>query len=173
MSTSNQRLDLIKTILNDEQSAIEEEDTLHQLLQEYLSKDPTKEHDSQVTFGQKAADNLAQFAGSWTFIIIFFVILIFWITANVVLLSKPFDIYPFILLNLILSCLAAIQAPVIMMSQNRQEQKDRLRSVNDYKVNLKSEIIIEDVHLKLDNILENQQIIMDKIIKLENINNNN
>ncbi|MDF2944167.1 MAG: hypothetical protein K0S01_3025 [Herbinix sp.] len=170
MSINNQRLELIKTILNDDKSAAEEEETLHQLLKEYVSKDAISEHDNSVSFGQKAADNLAKFAGSWTFIIAFFCILALWIILNAVILSKPYDIYPFILLNLILSCLASIQAPVIMMSQNRQEQKDRLRSVNDYKVNLKSEIIIEDLHLKLDNIIENQQVIMDRISALEKSN---
>jgi uncharacterized membrane protein len=170
MSINNQRLELIKTILNDDKSAAEEEETLHQLLKEYVSKDAISEHDNSVSFGQKAADNLAKFAGSWTFIIAFFCILALWIILNAVILRKPYDIYPFILLNLILSCLASIQAPVIMMSQNRQEQKDRLRSVNDYKVNLKSEIIIEDLHLKLDNIIENQQVIMDRISALEKSN---
>jgi len=86
------------------------------------------EHENKLTFGQKAADRLAKFAGSWVFIIAFFFILSIWIILNAVILSKPFDIYPYILLNLILSCIAAIQAPVIMMSQNRQEEKDRLRA---------------------------------------------
>jgi len=170
MSINNQRSEFIKSILDDDKSAAEEEETLHQLLKEYVSKDAVSEHDNSVSFGQKAADNLAKFAGSWTFIIIFFCILASWILLNAVILNKPYDVYPFILLNLILSCLAAIQAPVIMMSQNRQEQKDRLRSVNDYKVNLKSEIIIEDIHLKLDSIIENQQTILDRIKVLENSN---
>lgn len=167
MSINNQRVELIKTILEDDKTAAEEEETLHQLLKEYISKDAISERDKNISFGQKAADNLAKFAGSWTFIIAFFFILVFWIILNAVILSKPYDIYPFILLNLILSCLAAIQAPVIMMSQNRQEQKDRLRAVNDYKVNLKSEIIIEDIHLKLDSIIENQQAIMERLNTLE------
>lgn len=167
MSAEKQRQDLIKTILNDDLAANEEEETLHQLLKEYVSKDAISEHNNNSTFGQRAADNLAKFAGSWTFIIAFFVILATWIGVNALFLTKPFDPYPFILLNLILSCLASIQAPVIMMSQNRQEQKDRLRSINDYKVNLKSEIIVEDIHLKLDSILENQQAIMDRMNELE------
>jgi len=167
MTINSQRQELIKTILEDDKSAAEEEETLHQLLKEYVSKNAISEHDKNVSFGQKAADNLAKFAGSWTFIIAFFSILASWIVINTIILRKPYDVYPFILLNLILSCLAAIQAPVIMMSQNRQEQKDRLRGVNDYKVNLKSEIIIEDIHMKLDNIIENQQAIMDRINTLE------
>lgn len=171
MSIDNQRQALIKTILNDEVSELQEEETLHQLLKEYVSKDAISEHDTNTTFGQRAADNLAKFAGSWTFIIAFFIVLVSWIVINAVFLIKPFDPFPFILLNLILSCLASIQAPVIMMSQNRQEQKDRIRSVNDYKINLKSEIIVEDIHLKLDSILENQQAIMERMNTLENKNN--
>lgn len=167
MSINLKRVEFINTILDDDDATMQEEETLHQLLKEYVSKDAISEHDNNITFGQKAADNLAKFAGSWTFIIIFFVILIFWIILNAIILAKPFDVYPFILLNLILSCLASIQAPVIMMSQNRQEQKDRLRSVNDYKVNLKSEIIVEDLHQKLDIILENQQVLMDRLKELE------
>ncbi len=142
----------IKEILEDQEVTEEEEEILHTLLQERISKDYHVEHASKLTLGQKAADKLANFAGSWTFIIIFFLILIVWIAVNSYMLTKPFDIYPFILLNLILSCLAAIQAPVIMMSQNRQEEKDRIRSKNDYKINLKAEIIIEDIHQKLDEI---------------------
>jgi uncharacterized membrane protein len=170
MPIGNQRQELINSILNDNVAAVEEEETLHQLLKEYISQDAISQHSKNITFGQKAADNLAKFAGSWTFIIAFFIILILWIVANAVFLIKAFDPYPFILLNLILSCLASIQAPVIMMSQNRQEQKDRLRSVNDYKINLKSEIIVEDIHQKLDSILENQQAIMDRMNELEKKN---
>lgn len=166
-AVQNQREDLIKTILEDDQSALEEEEILHHLLKQYISKDSITEQDKSLTFAQRAADNLAKFAGSWTFIIAFFVILALWIMANSILLSKPFDIYPFILLNLILSCLASIQAPVIMMSQNRQEQKDRLRGINDYKINLKSEIIIEDIHLKLDSIINNQEDILNRLQQLE------
>ncbi|MGV8906201.1 MAG: DUF1003 domain-containing protein [Acetobacterium sp.] len=167
MSISEQRLDLIKKILKDDMVAAEEEELLHELLEESISKNTVSEHESRLTFGQKAADRLAKFAGSWVFIIAFFFILSIWIILNAVLLSKPFDIYPYILLNLILSCIAAIQAPVIMMSQNRQEEKDRLRAKNDYKVNLKAEIIVEDIHQKLDEIISNQQDIAERINVLE------
>jgi uncharacterized membrane protein len=167
ITTNNQRQAFINTLLEDDKSAAEEEETLHQLLKEYISKDAISEHDKTVTFGQRAADNLAKFAGSWTFIIAFFLILTSWIALNGFLLKKSFDPFPFILLNLILSCLASIQAPVIMMSQNRQEEKDRLRGINDYKVNLKSEIIVEDIHMKLDSILQNQKELMDRLDKLE------
>ena len=105
------------------------------------------------TLGQKIADKIAHLGGSWTFIIIFIILLISWMIYNI-LAKDSLDPYPFILLNLILSCIAAIQAPIIMMSQNRQEQKDRQRNENDYKVNLKTEIIIQDLHNKLDQILE-------------------
>lgn len=118
-----------------------------------LSEDVEPILANQLTTGQRAADNIAEFGGSWKFIISFFTILIVWIVMNVWFLSqKPFDPYPFILLNLILSCLAAIQAPIIMMSQNRQEQKDRLRSENDYKINLKAELEIKLLHEKIDHL---------------------
>ncbi len=110
------------------------------------------------TIGESIADKVALFGGSWRFIIIFGIILFVWISANslVLLIKKPFDPFPFILLNLILSCLAAIQAPVIMMSQNRQESKDRARAQNDYQVNLKAEIEIRQLHEKIDHILVSQ-----------------
>lgn len=114
--------------------------------------------DNPPTFGQRLADKVATFGGSWRFIILFSVILILWILANAILLhDKGFDPYPFILLNLILSCLAALQAPVIMMSQNRQEEKDRERAKNDYMVNLKSELEIRMLHEKLDHLILRQQ----------------
>jgi uncharacterized membrane protein len=109
------------------------------------------------TLGQRIADKIALFGGSWKFIISFALVLLSWILVNsYLLLRKPFDPYPFILLNLMLSCLAAIQAPVIMMSQNRQEVKDRARAQNDYQVNLKAEIEIRQLHEKIDHILINQ-----------------
>ena len=113
-----------------------------------------------ITRGQKIADNIAKFGGSWYFIITFVILLISWMIYNQ-FSKNSLDPYPFILLNLILSCLSALQAPIIMMSQNRQEQIDRQRNENDYKVNLKTEIIIQDLHNKLDIILE----------ELEKINN--
>jgi uncharacterized membrane protein len=110
------------------------------------------------TVGERIADKVASFGGSWTFIISFGVFILFWITINVYwFLNKGFDPYPFILLNLILSCIAAIQAPVIMMSQNRQEDKDRDRAKNDYMINLKSELEIRTLHEKIDHFIMNQQ----------------
>ena len=111
----------------------------------------------ETTFGQRLADRVASFGGSWTFILWFGGVIFVWITVNSVgFFFKPFDVYPFILLNLVLSCLAALQAPVIMMSQNRQESKDRLRSENDYRVNLKAELEIRHLHAKLDLLLTHQ-----------------
>lgn len=113
---------------------------------------------SYYTFGQKVADRVAEFGGSWTFIIAFMLFLVLWISVNVfVLLNKGFDPYPFILLNLILSCIAALQAPVIMMSQNRQEEKDRKRAKNDYMINLKSELEIRLLHEKIDHLIMHQE----------------
>jgi len=111
-----------------------------------------------LTFGQRIADKVASFGGSWTFIISFGIFILLWISLNVFwLLDKGFDPYPFILLNLILSCIAALQAPVIMMSQNRQEEKDRERSKNDYMINLKSELEIRMLHEKVDHLMIHQQ----------------
>jgi uncharacterized membrane protein len=125
--------------------------------QELLSKDINTEFDRNITFGQRIADKVAVFGGSWRFIIIFGCVLVTWIIINsIVLLWRPYDPYPFILLNLILSCLAAIQAPVIMMSQNRQEVKDRLRGEHDYEVNLKAELEIRHLSEKIDHLLSHQ-----------------
>ena len=113
--------------------------------------------EEKLTFGQRIADHIAEFGGSWTFIIIFFAFILVWMGINVVALAtKAFDPYPFILLNLILSCLAAIQAPIIMMSQNRQEHKDRQRSEHDYKVNLKAELEIRLLNEKIDHLMVHQ-----------------
>ena len=124
---------------------------------ELLSKDINIEFDRKLTLGERLADKMAEYAGSWRFIGIFFGVLLLWIALNsIVLIWRPFDPYPFILLNLILSCIAAVQAPIIMMSQNRQESKDRLRSEYDYRVNLKAELEIRHLHEKMDHLLINQ-----------------
>ena len=116
------------------------------------------EEEKVLTVGERIADKVASFGGSWTFIISFGVFIFIWIVVNIFwLFNKGFDPYPFILLNLILSCLAALQAPVIMMSQNRQEQKDRDRSKNDYMINLKSELEIRTLHEKIDHFIMDQQ----------------
>ena len=145
------KYELLGEILNGVRNDMSDEELIHKLIEDKISfSDNGKE-----TFGQKASDKMAAFAGSWTFIITFTLVLIIWIIINISLLKEAFDPYPFVLLNLVLSCVAAIQAPLIMMSQKRQEEKDRQRAENDYKVNLKCEIILEDLHRKLDTILEN------------------
>jgi uncharacterized membrane protein len=124
---------------------------------EVLAKNVNQEFDRQRTFGERLADRMASFGGSWKFIILFFAVLCGWIILNsIALLAKRFDPFPFILLNLVLSCLAAIQAPVIMMSQNRQEAKDRLRAQQDYQINLKAEIEIRSLHEKIDHLIFKQ-----------------
>lgn len=160
--------DFIQVILGDSKDKnLEEEELLHMLLQQKVSKNINDVDGEKTTLGQRMADNIAKFAGSWTFIITFIACLILWIILNALILTKSFDPYPFILLNLLLSCIAAIQAPVIMMSQNRQEEKDRMRALNDYKVNLKSEIIVEDLHKKLDEIIINQEKLLNRMEQLE------
>jgi uncharacterized membrane protein len=122
-----------------------------------------------LSIGDQLADAVANIAGSWRFIISFVFILFIWIALNsTLLIVRPFDPYPFILLNLVLSCIAALQAPIIMMSQNRQEAKDRLRAEHDYEVNLKSEILIEEVLKRLSRLEANQQELMEYMSKIEN-----
>ena len=135
--------------------------------QELLSSDINAAFDRQLTFGEKLSDRIAEFGGSWRFIIIFTGILLIWITINSALIIwKPFDPYPFILLNLVLSCLAALQAPIIMMSQNRQEDKDRMRLEHDYIINLKAELEIRHLHEKIDHLLKNQ---WERLLEIQNI----
>lgn len=119
-----------------------------------LSENIQDDTESELTTGERIADKVASFGGSWTFIITFFSFILIWMLINIWLLAtKPFDPFPFILLNLILSCLAAIQEPIIMMSQNRQEQKDRQRGEHDYKINLKAELEIKLLSEKMDHLL--------------------
>ncbi len=123
----------------------------------YISENIETEIEEELTLGQRMADKIAEFGGSWVFIISFFLFILIWMGLNIwVFATKPFDPYPFILLNLILSCLAAIQAPIIMMSQNRQEEKDRKRSIHDYKINLKAEMEIKILSDKIDHLLIHQ-----------------
>ena len=153
----SQYKELLDYVLDDVNKDLSEEEVIHLLLDKQFS-DSYQNVLQKETFGQRMADGIARFAGSWTFIGIFVLILLLWMMLNVWLFhNQGFDPYPFILLNLVLSCVAAIQAPLIMMSQNRQEEKDRRRSENDYRVNLKNEIIIKDLHEKLDLIIKNQK----------------
>lgn len=124
---------------------------------ELISRDAYEDFDTKLSLGQRLADRVAEFGGSWAFIITFGCILTIWIATNTIgMLQKPFDPFPYILLNLVLSCVAAMQAPVIMMSQNRKEARDRLRSENDYQVNLKAELEIRILHTKLDMLISHQ-----------------
>ena len=122
-----------------------------------IAENVEDDFEEERTFGQRLSDHLASFGGSWAFLITFAVVLLVWMTVNLLLgEKKAFDTYPFILLNLVLSCIAAIQAPIIMMSQKRQEAKDRLRALNDYRVNLKAELEIRHLHEKLDHLISKQ-----------------
>ena len=146
---------LLREVLSDIRHDMTDEEVLNLLADSKISIDPKGEK-AKNTLGQRAADAIAKFAGSWAFIFSFTAVLILWMIINALLAAKAFDPYPFILLNLVLSCVAAIQAPLIMMSQNRQEEKDRRRAENDYKVNLKTEIMIEDLYDKVNVILAKQ-----------------
>ena len=146
---------LLKEVLRDIRHDMTDEEVLNLLADSKISISPKNEKE-KYTLGQRAADKIAKFAGSWAFIFSFTGVLILWMVINTMLATKAFDPYPFILLNLVLSCVAAIQAPLIMMSQNRQEEKDRRRAENDYKVNLKTEIMIEDLYDKVNAILAKQ-----------------
>lgn len=150
-----------------ELSNLEQEVLDSMVRQEILSTHVDQEFESNLTVGQRLSDRIARFGGSWTFIIFFTGVLAVWIAVNsVALLFRPFDPYPYILLNLILSCLAALQAPIIMMSQNRQEAKDRARATHDYQVNLKAELEIRQVHQKLDHLLSHQ---WERLVEIQEI----
>jgi uncharacterized membrane protein len=154
------RTEYVRNILEadkGELSTLEEQVMKSLREQDILSKNINVEFEEQLTFGERMADRIAEFGGSWRFIAIFAAVLLLWIGVNTaVIILRPFDPYPFILLNLVLSCLAAIQAPIIMMSQNRQEDKDRLQSQHDYLVNLKAELEIRHLHDKVDHLINNQ-----------------
>ena len=157
--------ELMREVLNDVRRDMSDEEIVELLADSKVSVNTEKE--TRYTVGQRAADQIAKFAGSWAFIFSFTGVLIAWMVINGLLASRAFDPYPFILLNLVLSCVAAIQAPLIMMSQNRQEEKDRRRAENDYKVNLKTEIMIEDLHDKMNEILARQESILKRLKELE------
>jgi uncharacterized membrane protein len=154
------RKDYVKCALEDEIGELTalDHEVIESLRQhEVLSENIEKQFERKLTFGERLSDKIAEFGGSWKFIIAFGGVLVVWIIINgIILATRAFDPYPFILLNLILSCLAALQAPVIMMSQNRAEARDRLRAENDYKVNLKAELEIRHLHEKLDHLLRKQ-----------------
>ncbi|MEW5703262.1 MAG: DUF1003 domain-containing protein [Pseudomonadota bacterium] len=160
----------IRSLLEQEKGELSviERDVVESLRQhELLSTNVADDFQKNRTTGEIWSDRLASFGGSWRFILIFFGVMLLWVTINsIVLLARPFDPYPFILLNLLLSCLAAVQAPIIMMSQNRQEAKDRMRSVNDYQVNLKAELEIRQLHEKIDHLLSSQ---WERLVEIQQI----
>lgn len=153
---------LVKMILNktDNDTMDNFDELFDMLINEPIAINVDKEENR--TIGEKVSDKLAEVAGSWTFIIIFVLFLIFWIVLNVIAMQAV-DPYPFILLNLVLSCISAIQAPIIMMSQNREAKKEKIKSNNEYKTTLKNELILEELHRKMDEILKNEKTILECI----------
>ena len=169
--TADEKMDLVRVLVDNVAEDFSEEDILHMMLEKKVSVDLERSLHAAATFGQRTADRIARFAGSWGFIFSFTALLLFWMFGNNLLKEEAFDAYPYILLNLVLSCVAAIQAPLIMMSQNRREERDREQAENAYKVNLKSEFILEDLHKKMDRILENQERIKKAAGKEKNLQN--
>ena len=158
--------EIVKMLLEQNIDEKSEEELLDMLVDNPISVDVDKLEEENMTFGDKVADKLTEIAGSWKFIIFFSLFLIAWIVLNGVILTHAVDPFPFILLNLVLSCVAALQAP-IMMSQNRQAKKDSLRNKNDYKTDLKTELIIEELHDKIDEILLRQKKIEKELEELK------
>lgn len=159
MNNKKRKLAIVKQLI-DQKIEVEDENVLMEMLiDEPIAIDIDKYEDEKRTFGDKVADKITEIAGSWTFIICFTLFLITWIIINIFMIDA-LDPYPFILLNLLLSCIAALQAPIIMMSQNRAAKKDSLRSKNDYKTDLKSELILEVLHDQMNEILMNQRKIL-------------
>ena len=164
MNTQKNKEKIIKELLHSTDKELTDEELMSEILSTDVSENSEKnEREEKITFGQKAADAVARFAGSWAFIFSFIAVMVIWMVMNVLLAAKAFDAYPFILLNLVLSCIAAVQAPLIMMSQNRQEVKDRKRAENDYRVNLKSEFVIDALYKKLESVSEMQKKILKKL----------
>ena len=161
MEAKRTKKDIVKMLVAQDLTGKDEEDLMELLIDEQISVNIEKEEESKMTRGDRVADKLSEVAGSWGFIIGFSCFLLIWIIINGVILVKALDPFPFILLNLLLSCLAALQAPVIMMSQNRQAKKDAMRNRNDYRTDLKSELILEDLHDDIQKLIKNQN----KIIK--------
>lgn len=159
---------LLNVIELDRRELVELEATVSQAFQAHEAQDLASDPGSGAvsSFGEVLSDKVASFGGSWAFIILFGVVLAAWITVNLWVVSLRFDPYPFIFLNLILSCIAAVQAPIIMMSQNRQEARDRLRAQHDYRVNLKAELEIRELHDKMDHLLYRQ---MQRLLEIQRL----
>lgn len=163
---------IVQMILNQDLGKKDKEEIIDMLVDNPIAIDVEKEEAKNMTFGEKLADKLAEKAGSWGFIFFFTLFLILWIVINgIILKENAIDPYPFILLNLVLSCIAAIQAPIIMMSQNREAKKDSLRNQNDYKTDLKSELILEDLHNKIETLINNQIELIKIIDKIKDAEN--
>lgn len=163
MEKRKTKKEIVKMLLkNNSLDEKDEEELLDLLIDQPISIDVDKQEEAKMTFGDRVADKVSEIAGSWGFILGFSLFLIFWVILNGFILTgdTKIDGYPFILLNLLLSCIAALQAPIIMMSQNRQAVKDSLRNQNDYRTDLKSELILEELHDKMEMILKNQKKIM-------------
>ena len=156
------RKELIKMLLNNKDDTRDYDELMEILIDEKVAIDTDKEENKNITKSEIIADKITNIAGSWKFIISFIIFLIFWFCINLFFI-KDLDPYPFILLNLLLSTLAALQAPIIMMSQNRQAKKDSLRSRNDYRIDLKSELILEQLHDRQEEIIKNQRKILNYI----------
>ena len=165
MKKGKERAKIIKELLDITDKEFTDEELIQQLTMTEIVENNSNE---KTTFGQKAADAVAKFAGSWAFIFSFVAVMVIWMIVNVVLSTKAFDAYPFILLNLVLSCIAAVQAPLIMMSQNRQEEKDRRRARSDYMINLKAELEIRNLHDKLDLFQKNHDELVKKLLEKSN-----
>lgn len=163
MEKRKTKKEIVQMLLkNSALDAKDEEELLDLLIDQPISIDVDKQEELKMTFGDKVADKVSEIAGSWGFILGFSTFLIFWVILNTILLKgdSRIDEYPFILLNLLLSCIAALQAPIIMMSQNRQAEKDSLRNQNDYRTDLKSELILESLHDDLELLIKNQKKIL-------------
>lgn len=160
MEKRKTKKEIVKMLLkNNELCEGDEEELLNLLIDQPIAIDVDKQEEAKMTFGDRIADKVSEVCGSWLFIILFLAFLLGWIILNTVILvgNKSIDPYPYILLNLVLSCISALQAPIIMMSQNRQAEKDSLRNQNDYRTDLKSELILETLHDQMEAILRNQK----------------
>ena len=164
MENRKTKKEIVQMLLKRNFEENDEEELINMLTREPIAVDVDKQSDEKRTFGDKVADKIAEIAGSWTFILCMILFLVLWIILNLFVL-KDKDPYPFILLNLILSCIAALQAPIIMMSQNREAKKESLKSTNDYKTNIKSELILEELHDKMELILKQQNEILKELNK--------
>ena len=178
MEKRKTKKDIVKMLLrNNELDERDEEELMDLLFDQPIAIDVDKQEEAKMTFGDRVSDKVSEVCGSWGFIILFIIFLAFWVILNVVVLSSDdaIDPYPFILLNLLLSTISALQAPIIMMSQNRQAEKDSLRNQNDYRTDLKSELILETLHEQMDAILRNQKRILRYIeaVEVEKINEEN